>query len=822
MKSNYCTILFYVVLATVPLQKPAAQNSVKHVTILVADAITGKPVEGAEVTFKALLGKTIKKTNSEGKAIFDMMLITETLNLNYTVICPNSSKTYKTYSGSISLIRAKDVYEYQASVQPNSRIVNFRISDDKRQPLSGAKVKLKDDKGNESEVKSDENGLANFDVLPGAQYKNALLTITKEGFNDYTIPVDINDQTSQVSVVAPLTAKTAIVDTDIDQPKEKKELPGPTENLINTSRPPGFWPVLRNSGPTWGPYTPACDGNPLASVPLYSPFAVEDEKTLLDNIGSSCFAAAGDAVNALIDLGENIVNVSSRLNAVWDQAFQNKDPKQTGEIPEKLGKLPAEIKKIAEEDRAKTSKSIYEAISKTTDLIEKMNQLTAGPEMYAVSCIWEGIQGYALPEPLIKLKKSTEAFGKARTAFLEKKEAIKKRLESGEELKYSDRELFTNWEDIIKNVQKTTSGLNLIVSYFNDPLKLLPYETQVNISVSTAEKMIGTLMTDCQIREVDRQIKQGITAGQALLTSARKRVAQMRKGEIKWQQIINDYVTNNFEKKNRGWELYEDDDYRILMLPQDAYNSWVNYHNDAIAAGNDTVRLADRLKKLGELCDKIQPLAATLNERVKKYEDLYTKGLIAVDACKLEEARNYIKQLQSLEKSECGHFYPKPFDKTKSEELDIKIKKAVQSGKCKETGIDPKLAGIWYECNGGFMITISGSDLYPALIWEQDLSLWEKPNTWRVKDPRIFSNIKVDGNKITGRFESNPEYEEYLPDYPLRKKKGKFTGTFEFEYGHTNYGPDDERDGLRGYCYYDSGIFEGAQKYFCFIRVKKW
>jgi hypothetical protein len=55
------------------------------------------------VTFKALLGKSVRKTNSEGKALFDMMLITETLNLNYTVNCPSGARSYKPWSGSITL-----------------------------------------------------------------------------------------------------------------------------------------------------------------------------------------------------------------------------------------------------------------------------------------------------------------------------------------------------------------------------------------------------------------------------------------------------------------------------------------------------------------------------------------------------------------------------------------------------------------------------------------------------------------------------------------------------------------------------------------------
>jgi len=682
MKRKIQTLLVLLFLAAVMPGRLAAQQPWKKVTITVADAVSGKPVEGAEVMFKTLFIKTRKQTNSEGKTFFDMLLTTESLNMNYTVTCPAGVKTYKVYSGTISLVRSKDAYEFSAPVQPNSRLVSFRISDDKRQPMSDATVTLNDDNGHEAKAKTDASGTANFDIPPDAQYKNPMITVAKEGFKNYSVPVEINNQTSQVSVVAPLAANTIVVGSEPEKPKEKPELPGPTGNVSISSMPPGYLPAPRNPVPLWGPYTPACDANPLAIVPVYISLAVEDEKTLLDNISSSCIGAAGDAVDALVELTENIGNESTKLSAVWNQAFQIRDAGKIDQVAQNIDKLTNDTKKIVTEDYAKTKKSVDDAVEKTQKLYGKLKALAAGPEMYALNCIWDGFKDYAVPEPLLKLKSSTAAFGKAQTAMQEKLEAIKKRIESGAPLAYSDKELFTNWKDVTENIEKTSSGLNLVYSYISDPVKILPYETQVNLAISTAETKIGTLMTDCQIREVDRQIRQGTAAGQALLTAARKRAAQMKKGESKWREIINDYVFKNFAPENRGWEHFQPNDYRLLMLPQSDYNTFVKYHNEAIYADKEAIRLEEPLKKLGALCAKIQPMAATLNERVNKYELLYTKGLIALDGCKLEEAREYAKQLLSLENSECGHFFPKPFGKTKSEELSEKIFDSKKSGKC--------------------------------------------------------------------------------------------------------------------------------------------
>jgi hypothetical protein len=156
----------------------------------------------------------------------------------------------------------------------------------------------------------------------------------------------------------------------------------------------------------------------------------------------------------------------------------------------------------------------------------------------------------------------------------------------------------------------------------------------------------------------------------------------MKKGETKWRQTISDYVTANFTLENRGWEYYTSNDPRLLMLPQGAYGSWVNYHNDAIRGERESAKLKGMLNRLAELCTRIQPLAATLNERVNKYEGLYTKGIIALENCKLEEATAFAKQLQSLETGECGHFFPRPYGKTKSVDLQEKINKIKATGKC--------------------------------------------------------------------------------------------------------------------------------------------
>jgi len=677
-----CRICFFIpafiIFSFITHLQTTAQGFKKKVTISVVDAVTGKPIEGADVTFKALIGKLHKKTNPDGKAVFDMLFALQSYTWNYTVKCPPSTKPYKSFTGSITLLSTKNEYDYTASVQPEGRSISFKLFDGKQQPLSNATIKLKDDKGNELTAQTDATGIAIFDVAPDAGFANASLNISKEGFNNYTLPVTINEQAAQMTVIAPLAEKNILMAEEIPGPvKPKKQMEGPTTNVIQTSLPPGY--RSKPSSRSWGPYKPECDSNPLASVPTPPSFAVESEKTLLDNISSACIGSGGEAVDALVDATENLISVSSRLQAAWTREIQNGDPLK---VMQDNQKMYDNAKKIVEEEKEKSKKSIEDAIKKTKDLLENIKSLGEGPELFVLGCIWDGMKDYALPEDIATLKKSWSAFGKTKKALNDKWESLKARMASGKPLNLADRDLFTNWEDVTKNVQKTTEGLNLILAYLKDPVTLLPYQIQVNLCISTAESMIGTLKNDCQIRECDRQIKQGISVGQAALTGARKFFAQKQKCESKWRQDINSYVTKNFSEQDRGWEYFSSNDPRLLLLPEGAYGSWVNCHNEAIDADNKVKKMEASLTKLADLCNQIQPIAALLNERVSKYEQLYKDGLTAVKNCKLDEAEGYVRQMANLENSDCGHFFPAPNDKPESEELAEKIRSAKQAGIC--------------------------------------------------------------------------------------------------------------------------------------------
>lgn len=103
--------------------------------------------------------------------------------------------------------------------------------------------------------------------------------------------------------------------------------------------------------------------------------------------------------------------------------------------------------------------------------------------------------------------------------------------------------------------------------------------------------------------------------------------------------------------------------------------------------------------------------------------------------------------------------------------IDPKVVTMTQDspGECDEAGdvLSDSLLGMWYMA--GYSLEISGTANSIRIIYKQDPGY-----TTTVIDPRKFSSVKLVGDKIIGRFESNPMYED-----PYINRKGKITGSFE-------------------------------------------
>jgi hypothetical protein len=632
-------------------------SSVKKITITVIDGSTGKAIVNAEVRLRGvLLGNKKKNTDVEGKAFFEITPLLSTIKVEIT-----DGVAHKTYSTEIPVNNNQNDYTVAARLEPNYKKIVITARDASNKPIPNATITVL----NENRI-SDDKGTISFNVSLAENLKKLPVTVSRTGYKplSFTIDIDQNpDQQVQAVSMEKLTSSG-----------ESYDMAGPTSTGINTAIDPGYVPPPPKANasviPLWGPYTPQCSVSPITEVPEYSSFFVEDEKDLLDYVGESCLGTASDAVNSLADLMTNIEKTVSDFRSVFS-SFRS-DPSS---------QMFTNAKKVADENAASLQKAGKDSYDKGKALYEAMQKFAGGPELYALNCMWSGMKKFAEAQPggkelqeMNKIKKTSESFEKATKAMQDKLKSIQDKLSSGASLTSADQKLFTDWSDVQSNVEATNSGLNLLVAYISDPKKLMPYDMQAEWALSAAESMASTLITDCQIRECDKKIKEGIAAGQKSLAAARKYKAQMTKNESKWRQRVNDYM-------KIGWENMSGDDPRLAHVkPQ--WENWAKYHNEKIDAENKIENVEKTLTKLGELCTKLQSIAPTLNERVNKYERIYLDGLIAAEKCEFGKAESFLQQLQQAENSSCGHFFPKPYNITKSQELRKKIDQWKKDQKC--------------------------------------------------------------------------------------------------------------------------------------------
>jgi|GEM_PF-3745096 len=679
------------------------------------------------------------------------------------------------------------------------KAITIKVVDKERKPITDAKITLMDsDLENAVEARSDANGMVTFNNISLAKYKNGATLHVEKEYANVSFGISLENSTTPVTIVAPIVMniskddKQVIFDWGNDPKKDvpqKKELLGPTENVNVLKKPP-----LTNTI-VWGPYSPSCDFNPILAVPEFSSIAVVGEKTLSDAISSSCFGAAEEAVNSLVAVTEHAISISSQVKFAWNQIYQQRDPKAL-----------ATMQKLEDDVNANTKKLMEDAFEKTSALLENVKKLTVGPELYVVSCLWDGMKQYAIPESIAKLKTATGAIGKAKQALQEKVSAIRNRIASGKRPEWADKDLFTNWEDVTKNLDKSTDGLSMLLAYVSDPKTILPNEQQADLAISAAEAMLGSLIGNCQIREVERQISVATSAAQEALTATRLFAAQNKKEESKWRKLINDFVSKNYPPADRGWEHMDPSDPRLNAI-SDKWGTWAKYHNTAINEDRHAKAIEQKLVKISDLCSKLQSASITINDRVEKFRLRWMDGLKYINECKVKEAEGIVRELSNLENSACQHFFPKALDKTLGEDLAERIIKA--KAKCNE----PPVKGNWTLVS----VTVNPPD--PDKVWG------DKPWTYSAQSTSASLRI-YNGDKMEFQWTAPPQQitsngftislSSQVKTVPNSRQVGALIGVEG--YGLTSDIPADQR---RAYAYSGdiAGVSSSAQKSVTFKPV---
>src|SRR5438105_2911911 len=161
-------ILFAVLLFSVTASLVSyAQTTNKKIFIMATDAVTGKPVANADITMKGLIFKQKRKTDFDGKASFDVYVISTALTVSFEIVDTSSSRTHKTYKSTLTLTAGRDNYDMNVSLEPNSKRIGLKLADNNSSPIVSAKLTLLGPSGNTLTAITDANGVANFDLPPG-------------------------------------------------------------------------------------------------------------------------------------------------------------------------------------------------------------------------------------------------------------------------------------------------------------------------------------------------------------------------------------------------------------------------------------------------------------------------------------------------------------------------------------------------------------------------------------------------------------------------------------------------------------------------------
>ncbi|MDB5231277.1 MAG: hypothetical protein JWN76_2082 [Chitinophagaceae bacterium] len=198
MKLKLAATISFLLLLCIGYTSYAQQqpNPVKRITVKVVNVNTGNPVKDAEVSFKGLLLKKTKRTDSEGKVTYDVPLLGESQIIDIQVKNPASEKDYTT---SVTLVKTRDSYEVSASLALKvTKKLTVTVTDQINNSVGGARVEIGHTAGY-----TQENGIVVFEEIAiNGNYEVLPVSVVKPGFSSYKSTITFDQTIDQYNVSA--------------------------------------------------------------------------------------------------------------------------------------------------------------------------------------------------------------------------------------------------------------------------------------------------------------------------------------------------------------------------------------------------------------------------------------------------------------------------------------------------------------------------------------------------------------------------------------------------------------------------------------------
>ena len=647
----------------------------KRIMITVSDASTGLPVENAEVNFKGLIFKQKKKTDKLGIAIGEIYLASGAQTINVEIKNEIAGGGHKLYKTSVVLVAGQDFYNHAALVKPLYKKITVAVVDEKNQPVSNASVTIK---GNPDEtVQTTANGTATFSVANPEGSLVTSLSIKRDGYELFKTNIDLNDQSSQIPVTTVLKTESTIRSSSYDVSKPAEMLM-PTQNVTPTFLPK--YSQVQNL--KVGPYEPVCEP-PLSGMDDPPPsWAVTEEKDLLENLSSSCLKPINDLMNAMLSCASQYADIAYEVSG--DQ---------------------------------KSSNYVFKTMDKAKSLWSKLQSIDKDPATYSIKCLETGTLTYlfgnnyknymAVTGYRDDLKKFTKEFD-------EKITTIQNKINANQDVR---RDVFftaPTWLQGWKTMDGFAKSFQSAASLFSDlskglnPEAFLSYYDWTKKALERANNTIETLHSTCRVYEAEEQIKEALGKGRTTLAGTRIMIARLKKRIDKTGSEIDDIVTKNYPGLKNWRSLKGNDARQQLGAIWPYYTEWsdaVKQLSEAEYLLNETQLL---LRRIDNACMRLGSMAIPVNDRVKKYLELFDKGIKAANECDFITAEPIVKQLKALDGSECGHYFPRQNGLPGSQDLEQKIASKKVNPPCNSSrGKLPVSLSIWHRTD---------------LLWKTDLT----------------------------------------------------------------------------------------------------
>lgn len=178
----------------------------KTINVFVTDAASGRPIDGAKVTYQGMLTNQTKTAGADGKVTFEIPLIGNSATATLLVNDGAFINAHKDQTIPVTLVKDQAVYNIQVALKSDyKRITVTVVDDDTKEAIQDVSVVLSGIReGKDEKAQTDGRGIASIDVLLMTRTFKVMMVISKLGYETMNTSIQVNEKTDQYAVTISL------------------------------------------------------------------------------------------------------------------------------------------------------------------------------------------------------------------------------------------------------------------------------------------------------------------------------------------------------------------------------------------------------------------------------------------------------------------------------------------------------------------------------------------------------------------------------------------------------------------------------------------